>query len=70
MVNVSVNGRENQTNVTRLLPDTEYSVTVVVVDMNGQTSLPSIRVVASTAQIGIICLYELIFHYFILAMYL
>ena len=54
MVNVSVNGSENQTNVTGLLPDTEYSVTVVAVDMNEQTSLPSIRVVASTAQIGII----------------
>ena len=70
MVNVSVNGSENQTNVTGLLPDTEYSVTVVAVDMNGQTSLPSIRVVASTAQIGIICLYKLIFLYFILAMYI
>ena len=41
VVNVSVNGSERQTNVTGLLPDTEYSVTVVVVDRNGQTSLPS-----------------------------
>ena len=63
VVNVSVNGSERQ-NVTGLLPDTEYSVTVVVVYRNGQTSLPSAIVVASTAQIGIIHLYKLTMVYF------
>ena len=58
VVSVSVSGSERQTNVSGLLPDTEYSVTVVVVDRNGQTSLPSATVAASTAQIGIIYLYK------------
>ena len=61
VVSVTVSGSESQTNVTGLLPDTEYSVTVVAVDMNGQTSLPSVSVIASTAQIGKIHLYKGIF---------
>ena len=64
VVSVSISGSERQIKVSGLLPDTEYSVTVVVVYRNGQTSLPSAIVVASTAQIGIIHLYKLTMVYF------
>ena len=50
--NTTVDGSESTTNVTGLLPGTEYTLRVVAVAVNGQISPPSVTIVVSTTVPG------------------
>ena len=51
-VSVVVSGSESRTNVTGLLPSTEYTIVMVAVTMDGQISLPSAALTVFTAAPG------------------
>ena len=51
--NVTVEGSVNNRNVTGLLYSTEYSLGVIAVGRDGQQSLPSVYITATTLETGI-----------------
>ena len=49
--NITLEGSMTSLNVTGLQPGTEYSFRVIVVASDGQTSLPSVALTATTTEI-------------------